>query len=277
MLRQRIFLATIALVAALVSIDAAPVRAAEPEPIDPARVQAVAAMLPKTPRGVGPTIADRAAWDAAARWHEFSDVVPRAEALLKQPIPELTDDLYLDFSRTGNRSRCQRVLSRRHGRVSTLVLAECLENRGRFLPAIAEAIRAVCDEKDLGHARSRRKAEQLPRQGRRDRPRRGRRLLESGHCRLLAGREAQQRRAGTRPPRIGPPLLHALRRHGHQRRAADVVADDDEQLERCLLGRRDRHGPDPNRIARAASVLCGGNGKVYPQFSQRVYAGRLLF
>ncbi|NOX55764.1 MAG: heparinase [Planctomycetes bacterium] len=67
--------------------------------------------------------------------------------MLKEPIPELTDELYLDFSRTGNRSRCQRVMAARHRRVSVLVMAECLENRGRFLPAIEEALRAVCSEK----------------------------------------------------------------------------------------------------------------------------------
>jgi hypothetical protein len=122
-------------------------RAASPEPIDAARIDAVAALLPATPGCVGPTIDDRQAWQAVARSPEFAQVVPDAEKLLKETIPELTDELYLDYSRTGNRSRCQRVLSTRHGRVSTLVLAECIENRGRFLPAIEEAIRAVCSEK----------------------------------------------------------------------------------------------------------------------------------
>jgi len=73
--------------------------------------------------------------------------VANAEKLLDQPIPELTDDLFLDFSRTGNRTRCQRVLSQRQGRYPALVLAECIENRGRFLPAIEESIRACCGDK----------------------------------------------------------------------------------------------------------------------------------
>jgi len=121
--------------------------AAAPEPLDPARIAAIAAMLPETPRGVGPTIEDRAAWQAAARSPEFAGVVPAAERLLSEPIPELSDELFLDFSQTGNRSRCQRVLGERHGRVPELVLAECLEGRGRFLAAIEEAIRAVSSEK----------------------------------------------------------------------------------------------------------------------------------
>ena len=62
-------------------------------------------------------------------------------------MPELTDDIYLDFSRTGNRSRGERVLGQRHSRLPQLVLAECIENRGRFLPAIDATIRAIATEK----------------------------------------------------------------------------------------------------------------------------------
>ena len=69
------------------------------------------------------------------------------EKLLPQAIPELTDDLYLDYSRTGNRSRCEKVIRERRGRINTLTLAECIENKGRFLPAIEEAIRATCTDK----------------------------------------------------------------------------------------------------------------------------------
>ena len=114
---------------------------------DGARVNHLAAMLPTSPCGVGRPVVDRKAWDVLAKTPAFARVIRDAEKLLPLPIPELTDELFLDFSQTGNRSRCQRVLSQRHGRVPTLVVAECLENEGRFLPALEEAIRAVCSEK----------------------------------------------------------------------------------------------------------------------------------
>jgi hypothetical protein len=114
---------------------------------DDERVQAWAKLLPAAPRGLGPTIDDRRAWQTVADAENFTDAVPNAEKLLSQPIPELTDDLYLDYSRTGNRSRCEKVIRERRGRIDTLVLAECIENRGRFLPAIEEAIRATCADK----------------------------------------------------------------------------------------------------------------------------------
>ncbi len=136
-----------ALCAALVFATFAPTHAADSNLPDPARVEQLARRLPTAPRGVGPTIDDRAAWQAVAASPLFRNVVEEADTLLDRPIPELTDELFLDYSRTGNRTRCQKVLSARHGRVSQLVLAECIENRGRFLPAIEKAIDAVLDEK----------------------------------------------------------------------------------------------------------------------------------
>ena len=113
----------------------------------PARIAAIARMLPESPGGVGRPIEDRQAWQAVAAAPGFKRVVSEAERLVSQPIPEISDELYLDFSRTGNRTRYQRVLAQRHSRVPALALAECIENRGRFLAAIEEAIGAVCAEK----------------------------------------------------------------------------------------------------------------------------------
>lgn len=115
--------------------------------LDPSRVAEIAAMLPEKPQGVGRPIGDREAWQALADAPQFRNVVAEAERLLDAPLPEMTDDIYLDFSRTGNRTRGQKVIGARHGRFAQLALAECLENRGRFLPAIEAAIRAVCAEK----------------------------------------------------------------------------------------------------------------------------------
>ncbi len=144
--RGRCFLGGFVLTAALATI--APAADARQERLpDPKRVAQLAQMLPEAPRGVGRPIGDRLAWQAVAERSEFRDVLADATQLLSKPIPELTDELFLDYSRTGNRTRCQRVLSERHGRLPRLVLAECIENRGRFLRAIEESIRAVCGEK----------------------------------------------------------------------------------------------------------------------------------
>jgi len=116
-------------------------------PPDAQRVEAISHTLPAHPRGVGRPIDDRAAWAAIAKTNEQRKVINRAERLLGNPMPELTDELFLEFSRNGNRSRYQNVLSTRRKRLDLLVLAECFENQGRFLPEIEKAIGATCDEK----------------------------------------------------------------------------------------------------------------------------------
>lgn len=137
------FLSLIILSFALTSVGTA----AEKTMPAPALVKRFAEMLPKMPQGVGRPIRDRETWETVAKHPAFTKLVASAERLMATPMPDLPNDLYLDFSRTGNRTRCQKVLGQRHSRFAALTLAECLENRGRFLPAIEESIRAVAAEK----------------------------------------------------------------------------------------------------------------------------------
>jgi pimeloyl-ACP methyl ester carboxylesterase len=116
-------------------------------PLDPARVKAIAAMLPEHPQGVGRPAADRAAWDKLAAQPAWQQIVRRAEGLRTEPVPQQPDELFLEFSRTGNRTHWQDVAFGRRGRLSTLVFAECVENKGRFIPAIAHLIAVLCAER----------------------------------------------------------------------------------------------------------------------------------
>ncbi|MBN2269462.1 MAG: heparinase II/III family protein [Sedimentisphaerales bacterium] len=115
--------------------------------VDHARVKYVAGLLSKGPKGFGVPITDTNAWEKPAKNSSFKGVIAEAEKLLREAIPDQPDDLYLDYSRTGNRTRWQRVSGRRRGRVGTLVTAECLENKGRFIPAFEEIVRALCAER----------------------------------------------------------------------------------------------------------------------------------
>lgn len=115
--------------------------------LDEHRIDEVARMLPEAPEGLGRPITDRDAWEALGDTEAFQRMVERAESYLDEPLPEQPDDLYLDFSRTGNRTRWQRVAGRRRGRLAPLVLAECVEDEGRFLDAIAELVEALSAER----------------------------------------------------------------------------------------------------------------------------------
>lgn len=118
--------------------------AAEP---DAARVREIAAMLSSKPAGFGHPITDREAWERLAKHGGFAQLPREAERLVKGGIPEQSDELFLDFSKTGNRDRWQKVAFARRSRVTTLTLAECVENQGRFLKPLEETIAALCAEK----------------------------------------------------------------------------------------------------------------------------------
>ncbi len=68
------------------------------------------------------------------------------EAALLQAIPQLPLQLWLDFTRTGNRSAWEEAYFSRRTRLSSLVCAECVEYKGRFLNAIADTVWAICEE-----------------------------------------------------------------------------------------------------------------------------------
>jgi len=120
---------------------------AKAEDIDQARVKEIAKILSGKPAGFGLPITELDAWKKLAKEDSFKRIISEAERLLLEPIPDQPDDLYLDFSRTGNRTRWQRVSGRRRGRISTLVLAECIENKGRFIPAFEDIVKVICSER----------------------------------------------------------------------------------------------------------------------------------
>ena len=115
--------------------------------VDPARIQQVEAMLADHPTAFGPSITNRPAWEELGGLPAFRDVVRNAERLLKESLPDQPDDLYLEFSRNGNRTRWQRVAGRRRDRVAAFALAEAMEHKGRFLPAFADTAKALCAER----------------------------------------------------------------------------------------------------------------------------------
>jgi alpha-L-fucosidase len=108
--------------------------------LDPHRVEAIAGMIEAHARGFGPPASDRRAWQAANVKKLLGSQIPQAERLLREKFPAWDDNAYLDFSRTGKRPRGEAMLRARARRLDPLVIAECLEGRGRFLPAIQTAL-----------------------------------------------------------------------------------------------------------------------------------------
>ena len=69
-----------------------------------------------------------------------------------EPIPELTEAIYLDYVRTGKQTAYNTFERDTRPRFVKLVLAECIDNKGRFLNAIHRMIQAFCAERTWVHS-----------------------------------------------------------------------------------------------------------------------------
>jgi hypothetical protein len=146
---MRLLWGTVLLTILVTGIQAQDKKAADSssEAFDRAQIAKVAAMLAEEPTCFGRPITDRAAWETLAATREGKAVIAAAEKLLKTPMPEMTDEIYLIYSRTGSRAEGDRVDGQRRGRVGTLTQAELLENKGRFIPEWDKTIRSLCSER----------------------------------------------------------------------------------------------------------------------------------
>jgi len=86
-----------------------------------------------------------------AGWRELPEKVRLAH--LRQGEEHLGCDwetpkasVFLEFVRTGNRTNYQRIVNGRRVRLAELVVAECIEGKGRFLDDIMNGIWAICEE-----------------------------------------------------------------------------------------------------------------------------------
>ncbi len=106
----------------------------------------------KGAKGIGAPISDRAAWEEIAKVPAFN-VIPEAERLLKEKIPEPSEEEYMKFYEQSDWKKYSDInreyeekYNQRRNRFYKLVLAECIENQGRFLPAIEEIMLVICSE-----------------------------------------------------------------------------------------------------------------------------------
>jgi hypothetical protein len=85
------------------------------------------------------------------KWAEVQEslkdfYIRNATQSLGKPWEILPAAYFLDFVKTGNRSRYEGVYFERRKRLAGLVMAEVLENKGRFVNDIADGIWAICEE-----------------------------------------------------------------------------------------------------------------------------------
>lgn len=119
--------------------------AAQPE-IPTQRVADLAKTIAQQPRGFGPTCTNRVAWKTPTIVDRTAQVRQSAEQLLKQDFPAWSQDLYRDYARTGTRPNGEKMMNDRKAWLYPLVIAECVEGQGRFMPAIELTITELINQ-----------------------------------------------------------------------------------------------------------------------------------
>jgi len=100
-------------------------------------------------RDLFPSATNREAWNALPA-AERGRMIAAGEAALGADWPQLTAALMLGYVRTGDRNGYQTPHFARRKALERLVLAECVEGRGRFVDAIADCVWSTCEESYWG-------------------------------------------------------------------------------------------------------------------------------
>lgn len=107
------------------------------------RIEEVSEFLEERPACFGSPYQNREMWNRVKDKVNYREVIERAENVMSTPMPEWVDSLYLEFSINGVRPPGERMIGQRRSRLWPLVLAECLENKGRFIPSIEYTLKEV--------------------------------------------------------------------------------------------------------------------------------------
>jgi len=92
-----------------------------------------------------PKASNRGAWERIAEKIQ-QVIIQKAEEVADLEVPFLPASVYLQYKRNGNRSNYQDIWYERRERLHVLVVAECIENKGRFLDPITDLVWAICEE-----------------------------------------------------------------------------------------------------------------------------------
>jgi hypothetical protein len=114
--------------------------------IPPARVAEIASWLEETPSGFVPSFADRSFWAEQAKLPAADTLLAEAKQRAGEPVPELTEELYAEFKRSGRRDTFEKPFAARSERLALFTLAQGLTDDGSWLPLIETELAAILDE-----------------------------------------------------------------------------------------------------------------------------------
>ncbi len=92
-----------------------------------------------------PDISDRAHWDSLSKELKVA-LIKSGEEAKKEPWTELYISDFREFSKSGNRVRFEDKYFPRRRKLNRLIMAECAENKGRFLEDILDGLYLILEE-----------------------------------------------------------------------------------------------------------------------------------
>ena len=92
-----------------------------------------------------PTAQERTGWEALPADMRGA-IVDRAQKLPSGPLPMLTATMFLNYHVNGDRYPFDDQYFARRRQLNALVLAECVQNEGKYLSRIADTIWTMCEE-----------------------------------------------------------------------------------------------------------------------------------
>lgn len=92
-----------------------------------------------------PNITNREEYESLPT-HMKDDLIQLGESYLHYQYPSMTATSFMEFCRTGNRVNHEALYMEKRRALNALVLAECVENKGRFLDDIMNGIFTICEE-----------------------------------------------------------------------------------------------------------------------------------
>lgn len=103
-----------------------------------------AALIPKNQWKPFPQTS--AEWKARIPQRVIDEIVKRGESFLGKDVPQVPATLFLEYVRTGNRSRYEEKSFARRNQLMDMLLAESIEDKGRFTDTIANYVWAILEE-----------------------------------------------------------------------------------------------------------------------------------
>lgn len=117
------------------------------QPVNRQRVSEIAAMLPDEPRGFGDPIEMRPSWDSLYHSGEFAGWIAEADSISALPFPKLTDAIYMSYFGGKDSETSKRFIMKRRMLLARMIWAECLTNKGTYMPAILNALNDILNSR----------------------------------------------------------------------------------------------------------------------------------